>query len=170
MRRVCLVTTGNYSAYSIDSAFSSEKKAQEYIDSRTWDSYEDPEIECFPIDRWQAVKDRTVWRVTIYDDAIDIHTASRLNGHTTAQALIPDLRSDQDIVLGVNQGENTIWFYTEGPYAGTWGSRWTYGPASNRNPVTQTYWNANVVADDEQHAIKVAAELIAQERSRLAGM
>lgn len=66
MDNIYLVTSGEYSDYGIHAAFSTEKKAQAYIESSTGISvYGDaPEIEIWPIDNPKCVC-RMSWHVTV---------------------------------------------------------------------------------------------------------
>jgi hypothetical protein len=60
-QKIYIVTSGDYSDYSIDGVFSTEEKAQEYVDSRKSDTT----IEVYTIDKMVDYHDKTRYSVSI---------------------------------------------------------------------------------------------------------
>lgn len=172
MSTVYLVTSGEYSDYSILAAFSTEADADAYVEHmRSRDRWSSARVEEFPVDRWLEVKDQRFFNVRIYEDVVDSATGSSLAGERRVTELEPSVTSEEPIqVKKIYHQEHVVWFYHSGPKAGTWSSGWEYGPLWDRTKLIQHDWSVSIAADDEQHAITVAAELIAQEKARLAGM
>jgi hypothetical protein len=172
MTTVYLVTSGEYSDYGILAAFSTEEAADAYVAHlRSKERWSNARVETYPVDRWLDVKDQHFWHVRIYEDVVDPATGASLKGETTVTKLEPDVTSEEPIpIKKIYHQQHVVWFYHSGPKAGTWSAGWEYGPLWDRTKLTQHDWGVALAADDEQHAIKIVAEMIAQERARLAGM
>lgn len=171
MTTAYLVTSGEYSDYGILAAFSTEEAADAYVGHlRSRERWSSARVEVFPVDRWLEVKDQRFFNVRIYEDVIDQATGSSLAGETKVLELEPDITSEEPIrVKKIYHQEHVVWFYHSGPKAGMWSSGWEYGPLWDRNKLIQHDWSVSLAADSEGQAIKVAAEMIAQEKARLAG-
>lgn len=172
MKTVYLVTSGEYSSYGILAAFSTEEAADAYVDHlRSKERWSSARVEEFPVDRWQEVRDQRFFNVRIYEDVTDPATGSSLAGETKVLELEPSVTSEEPIrVKKMYHQEHVVWFYHSGPKAGMWSAGWEYGPLWDRTKLIQHDWSVSLVANSEEHAIKVAAEMIAQEKARLAGM
>ena len=174
MQTIYLVTSGSYSAYSINAAFSTEEKAQEYIDAACDDDDEGwgCRIETYVLDAWQERDTRRYWRVIIYELTrfSDDPTIPTLKEETRAWEITQDWRDpdDKPLPLGVNFGENTLYFYPEtGNISNALHDYRSSGPFLT---APQRYAVANVLANDRDHAIKVAADQIAMAKAQQAGI
>lgn len=102
MDRVFIVTTGEYSSYQMECAFSTRAKAQQFIDEYDdWAGYEHPRVEALPLDTWQRRVQERYWKVELRDGNTDV--LGRPVGPTTdVRELTPDYRVPDDIPLGVS--------------------------------------------------------------------
>ena len=73
MKEIHIVTAGDYSDYTIYGVFSTQEKAQAYIDSREW-SYNDPGIESYDVDELAPPKGKHLFQVYMERDG----TASKI--------------------------------------------------------------------------------------------
>lgn len=101
MDRVYIVTTGEYSGYGMEAAFSTRAKAQQFIDEYDdWAGYEHPRVEELPFDKWQRRTDERFWKVEVRGSNTD-HLGRPIAAATEVRELTPDYRVPDDIPTGI---------------------------------------------------------------------
>jgi hypothetical protein len=140
---VWIVTEGSYSDYRIVAVFSSEEKAERFIDERPLGG--DARIETFAVDMWEAVRDNTYWILHFHKDGTTIR-----QGHDPHPS-IPDM----DDWRGAEfcKFEKLCWRYVPRHIS-------PYEPC----------WIVRVIADDAESAVKIAAERVAMAKAQEAGI
>ena len=103
MDRVYIVTTGEYSSYEMEAAFSTKARAQQFIDEYDdWAGYEHPRVETLPLDKWQRRTDERFWKVELRDASAD-HLGRPISAQTEVRELTPDYRVPDDIPTGMTR-------------------------------------------------------------------
>jgi hypothetical protein len=156
---IYLVTAGEYSSYHVVAAFSTEAKAQAFITERTWLSSDGPALEALPVDRWEMIKDRAFWRVTMTEAAGPPEAPTVAPATTDVFPLDP---LDADREPRVDYWERSRYYQRRAPD--------TLLPAYDSVRFTQPSWHVIVEADDAGAAVKIAAERVALEKARRAGI
>ena len=76
MKKAYIVTSGEYSDYSIEGVFSTQEKAEAYIASKTW-GYSQPLIEIFTVDHMVAKPGYSFYSLTMREDGSLVEIKSK---------------------------------------------------------------------------------------------